>query len=100
MAYKKTLYYQKGVLALLTKKKYSTYLMIGELWCASTWLFVALKKLIAPREKVYFWTHGWYGKENMNDRQISQMREWLHSEGLDDVFDSHYQVQVESDCNA
>ena len=61
---KEPLYYQRGVLSLLTKKKYSTYLMIGELWCASTWLFVALKKLIAPRKKVYFWTHGWYGKES------------------------------------
>lgn len=32
------------------------------------------------------------GKENMNDRQLAQMREWLHSEGLEDVFDSYYQV--------
>lgn len=67
---KAPLYYQKGVLSLLTKREYLTYLMTGELWCVSTWLFLILKKLIAPRKKVYFWTHGWYGKE-------SRIRAWL-----------------------
>lgn len=32
------------------------------------------------------------GRENMNDCQISQMREWLHYEEIEDVFGLHYQV--------
>lgn len=33
------------------------------------------------------------GTENMNDQQIAQMREWLHAEGMEDVFGAHYQVE-------
>ena len=33
------------------------------------------------------------GKENMNDYQISQLRKWLRSEGLEDAFSIHYQVE-------
>lgn len=57
------LYYQKGIVALLFKKQYPVYLILGELYCLSTWLFIVLRKLFYPRKRVYFWSHAWYGRE-------------------------------------
>lgn len=55
-------YYQRGVVKLL-KEDYSVYLMTGEPYCLSTWIFLLLARL-HPQKKVYLWTHGWYGDEN------------------------------------
>ena len=30
----------------------------------STWIFCILARIFKSHKKVYFWTHGWYGKEN------------------------------------
>lgn len=56
-------YYQKGILKLL-KSEYGHYIFVGETRCVSTWLFCIIARLFYPRKKVYFWTHGWYGKES------------------------------------
>lgn len=53
-------YYQKGVLSLLNKK-YTSYLILGDLHCISTWLILLLAKFY--QKNVYLWSHGWYGKE-------------------------------------
>lgn len=58
------LYFQRNVVSLLWKKEYQTFFMLGELYCLSTWLFVIVRKLFFPNKKVYFWSHGWYGREN------------------------------------
>lgn len=52
--------YQSNVLSLLWK--YDTFLMIGETHSATTWLFLILSKMF-PKKRIYFWCHGWYGKE-------------------------------------
>lgn len=52
--------YQTKVLPLLWK--YDTFLMIGETHSATTWLFMFLSKLFRHKY-IYFWCHGWYGKE-------------------------------------
>lgn len=61
-------YFQKGVLKLIWQKEYFTYFMLGDVHCLSTWLFVLLVKWIYPHKKVYFWSHGWYGKETVLKR--------------------------------
>lgn len=33
------------------------------------------------------------GMENMNDKQICKIREWLIREGVDDVYNFHYKVK-------
>ncbi|CAL2060708.1 glycosyltransferase [Tenacibaculum sp. 190524A05c] len=53
-------YWQKGALGLLFKK-YKRYILLGEYYCLSTWVFLLLAKLTS--KKVVLWTHGWYGKE-------------------------------------
>lgn len=52
--------YQTKVLSLL--RKYDVFLMIGETHSITTWMFMFLSKFY-PKKRVYFWCHGWYGKE-------------------------------------
>lgn len=59
--FKKPYYYQKGVLSLM-KEDYTTFLMLGETICLSTWLMLFLSKFY--KKNIYLWTHGWYGKES------------------------------------
>lgn len=59
-------YYQVGALRLFYK--YDTFLMLGELFCLSTWLMLLLKCLFCRRKKIYLWSHGWYGRESLLKR--------------------------------
>lgn len=61
--FQKGFYWQPGVQGLL-KKKYDAYIMLGDTRCLSTWLFCLRAKLKGCSKQIYFWTHGWYGKEN------------------------------------
>jgi len=53
--------YQHGALRLL-KKKYDSFIALGDVRSISTWLFLIKAKML--RKPVYVWTHGWYGKES------------------------------------
>lgn len=66
------LYYQSGVLSLL-KEDYNVYIFIGETRCLSTWLFCLIARLFYPRKRVFFWSHGWYGKETNLERIIKKI---------------------------
>lgn len=64
-------YWQKGALKLLFKN-FDTYLVLGEPFCVSTWVFCALAKFI-PGKRVFFWTHGWYGRETLVKRIMKKV---------------------------
>jgi glycosyltransferase involved in cell wall biosynthesis len=55
-------YWQSGVIRQLFAP-YRFYIMNGEPFCLSTWLFLLLSKL--TNKKVIGWTHGWYGREGI-----------------------------------
>lgn len=55
------LYYQEGVPSLL--KSQDTLLLLGELYCISTWILLFLRRFILRGKRVFLWSHGWYGKE-------------------------------------
>ncbi len=59
---KKPFYWQQNVLKELFHK-YDAYLILGEPFCISTWIFILLNKVFF-RKQIFFWTHGWYGREN------------------------------------
>ena len=67
------LYYQKGVLSLLRKQEYTTYFMLGDLFCLSTWLMGLLVRRFYPEKRIYFWSHGWYGKERSWKRWLKKI---------------------------
>lgn len=58
-----SLFFQSGVLSLIWEP-YDIYLGLGETHGISTWLFPILVRLFKPKKKVFFWSHGWYGKES------------------------------------
>jgi glycosyltransferase involved in cell wall biosynthesis len=55
------IYWQSGAISTLFQP-YKHYIILGEYLCLSTWLLALFAPLFG--KKVYFWTHGWYGKES------------------------------------
>lgn len=66
---KNSFYWQPDVQRFLCNK-YDAYIVLGDTHCLSTWLFSIRAKLTGRSKRIYFWTHGWYGKE-------SHMERWL-----------------------
>lgn len=55
-------YSLKGMCKLIDD--YDFVIMIGEPALLSTWTLLLRYRLFHPHKKVFFWTHGWYGKES------------------------------------
>lgn len=58
------LYATKGMVSLLFKKRYQNLFMVGEPRNVAVWTLAILKRLFFRRKRLYFWAHGWYGKES------------------------------------
>lgn len=69
------IYWKKGVLKLLFKKKYKNFFLLAETRSVTDWLFFLLAAAFFPNKKIYIWTHGWYGKETGID---AKMKLWLY----------------------
>ena len=69
----KSWYSVEGVVSLLKNKLYDRYLMIGDAHDLSTWRMLLWKNLFYRKKKIYFWTHGWYGKESSFERIVKKM---------------------------
>ena len=67
-----SLYYAKGELGLLFRKEYQTFLMLNSTHNISVWAFALCKNLFFPKKKVYYWCHGWYGKETWIEKRIKK----------------------------
>lgn len=57
------LYFTKGMISLLFRGN-DTYLLVGEPRNIAIWVFATIKKFFFKKKKLYFWCHGWYGKES------------------------------------
>lgn len=57
------IYMVKGLLGLL-KKNYEIYFVLGSTRNISLFIFCLFKWLFFPKKRIYFWTHGFYGKES------------------------------------
>ena len=53
--------WQSGVVKLAFRQ-YDKYLMLGGPMTLSTWICTIIARI--RKKKVYYWTHGWYGKES------------------------------------
>lgn len=62
--------WQRGVLKYLFKD-YDKYIMLGQLYDISTWLFLLFSKLLG--KEVYLWSHGWYGRENSVKKVLKRL---------------------------
>ena len=72
-------YWQTNVVKQLFKKKYTHYLLLGDERCLSTWLFL-LCSIFYPNKKIYFWSHGAYGKES-RIKNLIQRFFWSFADG-------------------
>lgn len=62
--------WQKDVIKLVFKK-YDTFIMLGQYKCFSTWIILVLARALGKR--VFFWSHGWYGKETPLQKVIKKV---------------------------
>ena len=67
------LYFQKRVVSISLFRQYNDFLFLGETRCVSTWIASFLIRLLFPRKKIYFWTHGWYGKESNREVALKKI---------------------------
>ena len=65
-------YWQPKIQGVLTKK-YDTFLMLGDTRCLSTWLFCIRARLFHRRKRIFFWSHGWYGKETKVEKFLKKI---------------------------
>jgi len=65
-------YWQPRVVGLL-RKPYDKYLIFAETRCLSTWMFSIIARLFFPHKQVYFWSHGFYGKETKIESIIKKL---------------------------
>jgi len=64
------IYWQKGAVSLFFRN-YDKYIILGEYYCLSTWVLLLLSKF--SKKKIYLWSHGWYGNENIVKRFIKKV---------------------------
>ncbi|MBD5505612.1 MAG: glycosyltransferase [Lachnospiraceae bacterium] len=69
----KGLIWQSGVLNLLSDDRYQKYLVGGELSTLSTWVFMLLRPIFAPKKEIFLWSHGWYGREGFLKKLIKRI---------------------------
>lgn len=69
------IYWQKGILKLIFKRKYQNFFMLAETRSLTAWLFFLIAFTFFPKKKISIWTHGWYGKES---RLEAKMKLWLY----------------------
>ena len=68
----KGFYWQPRVQSLLNKD-YNVFIMLGDTRCLSTWLFCLRARLFHRKKRIFFWTHGWYGKESPIEKTVKKM---------------------------
>ena len=74
-------YWQPGVVKQLFKD-YDHYILLGETRALSTWIFCVLARILKPKKRVYFWTHGWYGKETRFESLVKKLEFKLPNGGI------------------
>ena len=74
-------YFRCGIQNLLCKD-YDAYILLGETHVISTWLFCIRARLFYPHKKIYFWTHGWYGKETNVEKILKKLFFKLPNSGI------------------
>lgn len=65
-------YWQKGAVKLSGRNDFSTYFILGDPYCLSSWFLALRLRFFYPKKRLYFWTHGWYGKETTAVRIIKK----------------------------
>ena len=66
-------YRMKGLTGRLWRRDdFDAYLMIGAPMCISIWVICIIIRILHRQRKIYFWTHGWYGKETWSEAIVKR----------------------------
>lgn len=66
-------YRMKGLTGRLWRRDdFDAYLMIGAPMCLSIWIICIIIRILYHKKKIYFWTHGWYGKETWSEAIVKR----------------------------
>ncbi len=66
-------YSLKGISEVANDKEITTYILIGEPSCWNMWTLPYLIRHRNPEAKIFFWSHGWYGKESKLKANIKKL---------------------------
>lgn len=67
-------YYRlKDIHSVASDKSIEAYVLIGAFRLLSMWRLPYLIKLKNPNAKIFFWSHGWYGRETFAKKIIKKM---------------------------
>lgn len=64
-------YRQQSVVKKALNTGATTFFVLGDLYCLSTWILALRLKF--SKKKLYYWTHGWYGKEGFATKIIKKL---------------------------
>lgn len=73
------LYWKKGIIKLLFKKRYQNFFILCESRSLTDYIFIGLSRLL--KKKVYIWTHGLYGKESFFEMLLKRWQ-FKHVDGI------------------
>lgn len=82
--------WQRGIVRLLFKKEYNTFLMLAESRNLTIYLFLFLLRFF-PNKRVYLWTHGLYGKESSFEAKLKM---WIYSHASGVFLYGNYSKQL------
>lgn len=74
-------YWQPGLVSRLFFR-FDCYILNGETRALSTWMFCLLALLLGKRKRVFFWSHGWYGKETKIEKLVKNIYFHLPGGGI------------------
>lgn len=63
-------YILSGINEVAREKDIKNYVLIGDPTCWSMWVLPKLIRIYNPKASIFFWSHGWYGKE-------SRLKAWI-----------------------
>lgn len=79
----------------LVRKDYDVFFMLGETRNLSLFFFCLIKKIFYPYKRVYFWTHGYYGKESKMELTLWKRPLFQLPDGLFTYGDYAKRIMVE-----
>lgn len=91
-------YYIKGFMSLLFKD-YDVYFVLGSTRNLLLFPFCLLKHIFYPKKKIYYWTHGFYGKESKMELFFWKRPLFKLADGLFTYGDYAKKIMVEDGFN-
>lgn len=75
------LIWQSGTMRALFMK-YDTYVFLGNPHSVDVWITCLISRIFFPKKRLFFWTHGWYGRESVMEGMLKKLFFHLPNGGI------------------